>query len=132
MTISPPAPRPEPVAHLMDRAAQVIGDCAQQLRQIEDNLAPLLAQGHRLLPVPGAPVAAAGYSVTSLQDIDLLWQTLDNLATWMADVAVEAAQGGGQVDQSRALAGLRLADLRFRLQSGETLRKSHPAHPVLF
>lgn len=105
-----PDPVPQPPAAVLRRVAAELAQCQSMLHGIEDVLAPLLA----VHPLPGD-----GHT---LQDIDLLCQTLTDLATCI-DALAQTLPGAPAVDAHRLLAPLRLADLARRLggQSAATL-----------
>lgn len=116
----------EPLPPLLERTAEILADSARLLLQIEDSIAPLLARR----PHAGAgTVAAANFrsSIVSLQKIDLLSQTLEDLSFWLDDLAeVARHEVAGSVPAEAAMKRLRLADLRFRL-SGQASPRDRPA-----
>ena len=85
------------VSDCLTRTARELSACTALLARVEDDLAPLLS------------AAAAS---PALQGIDLLAQTLADLALWLDALAVQAT---GRVDLPAALRPLRLANLRTRL-----------------
>ena len=105
----------ETVPPLLERTAAILADSARLLLEIEDSIAPLLAR----LPCNGAgPDMTASFraSLASLQKIDLLSQTLEDLSFWLNDLA-EAARHHvtGVVAPDAAMTRVRLSDLRLRL-----------------
>ena len=105
----------EPLPPLLERTAAILADSARLLLQIEDSIAPLLSR-----PPHGGldAVTAASFrsSIVSLQKIDLLSQTLEDLSFWLDDLAqVARHEISGLVPSDAAMTRLRLADLRQRL-----------------
>ncbi len=123
----------ETLPPLLERTAAILADSAHLLLQIEDSIAPLLAKS----PHSGdASVSAASFraNVVSLQKIDLLSQTLEDLSFWLEDLAAESRlQVTGSLLPEAAMTRLRLADLRQRL-TGQRLPKETAARsdPLLF
>ena len=104
----------EPLPPLLERTATILADSARLLLDIEDSIAPLLAQTSH----SGGATARANFraSVVSLQKIDLLSQTLEDLSFWLDDLAGEVrAQISGSLAPETAMTRLRLAELRLRL-----------------
>lgn len=120
----------EPLPPLLERTAAILADSARLLLQIEDSIAPLLARPPHGSPVPET-VANFRSSVVSLQKIDLLSQTLEDLSFWLDDLAETARHADAEgVMAEQAMKRLRLADLRQRLLGeGATLAQDAP---VLF
>ena len=120
----------EPLPPLLERTAAILADSARLLLQIEDSIAPLLARPPHGSPVPET-VATFRSSVVSLQKIDLLSQTLEDLSFWLDDLAETARHADAEgVMAEQAMKRLRLADLRQRLLGeGATLAQDAP---VLF
>lgn len=121
----------EPIPPLLERTAAILADSARLLLQIEDSIAPLLAR-----PPHGSQVAesVANFrsSVVSLQKIDLLSQTLEDLSFWLDDLAQSARHADGEgIQAEQAMTRLRLADLRHRLSGGAQPAERESA-PVLF
>jgi len=105
----------EPLPPLLERTAAILADSAHLLLQIEDSIAPLLARGPHS---SDGTVSPASYrtNVVSLQKIDLLSQTLEDLSFWLDDLAQEARHHvSGLLTPEAAMTRLRLADLRHRL-----------------
>lgn len=123
----------EPLPPFLERTAAILADSARLLLEIEDSIAPLLARA----PHSGdGSVSAASFraSVVSLQKIDLLSQTLEDLSFWLDDLATEAkTRISGTVMPEAAMTRLRLADLRQRLL-GQSLPRPEEAQsePMLF
>jgi hypothetical protein len=123
----------ESLPPLLERTAAILADSAHLLLQIEDSIAPLLARA----PHSGdGTVSAASFrtNMVSLQKIDLLSQTLEDLSFWLDDLAKEARRlPGGPLSPEAAMTRLRLADLRQRLQ-GEILPSGTESRsePLLF
>lgn len=118
---------------LLERTAAILADSAHLLLQIEDSIAPLLARS----PHSGdGTVSAASFraNVVSLQKIDLLSQTLEDLSFWLDDLAQEARHHvNGLVSPEAAMTRLRLADLRHRLHGVAQPRAGDSqSEPVLF
>ena len=101
-----------PLSACLNRTARELLGCAALLLRVEGDLGPLLS---------AAPASPA------LQGIDLLPQTLADLALWLDALAVQTT---ARVQLPAALHPLRLADLRARLagQPGEIAQ----TEPVLF
>jgi hypothetical protein len=125
----------EPIPPLLERTAAILADSARLLLQIEDSIAPLLARpphGSMSSGTGAETVANFRSSVVSLQKIDLLSQTLEDLSFWLDDLAQTARHSDGQgVVAEQAMTRLRLADLRQRL-SGQGAEESQDLTPVLF
>ena len=121
----------EPLPPLLERTAAILADSARLLLQIEDSIAPLLARPPHGSQMPET-VANFRSSVVSLQKIDLLSQTLEDLSFWLDDLAQTArhADQDGVVAE-QAMRRLRLADLRQRLM-GEGTVAEQVSEPVLF
>ncbi len=123
----------ETLPPLLERTAAILADSAHLLLQIEDSIAPLLGKA----PHSGdTMVSAASFrdNIISLQKIDLLSQTLEDLSFWLEDLATETRRlPGGSISAETAMTRLRLADLRQRLQGQPALSQSEPRpEPVLF
>ena len=104
----------QPLPHLLERTATILADSARLLLDIEDSIAPLLAQP----PVGGSTVVRANLraNAVSLQKIDLLSQTLQDLSFWLDDLAEEVRhRTSGNLTPETAMTRVRLADLRERL-----------------
>jgi hypothetical protein len=125
----------EPLPPLLERTAAILADSARLLLQIEDSIAPLLARpphGSTSNGTGAETVANFRSSVVSLQKIDLLSQTLEDLSFWLDDLAQTARHADGQgVVAEQAMKRLRLADLRQRL-SGQGAEEGQDSAPVLF
>ena len=122
----------EPMSPLLERTAAILADSARLLLEIEDSIAPLLSRADW----GNGVVSPASYraSVTSLQKIDLLSQTLEDLSFWLNDLAKEArTRISGTLAPETAMARLRLADLRQRLH-GQALSQDDEvqSEPLLF
>ena len=122
----------EPISPLLERTAAILADSARLLLEIEDTIAPLLSRAD----CGNGAVSTASFRVSnvSLQKIDLLSQTLEDLSFWLDDLAREAkTRISGTLAPESATERLRLADLRQRLH-GQTLGQSDEAQsePVLF
>ena len=123
----------ETLPPLLERTAAILADSAHLLLQIEDSIAPLLAR----TPHSGdGTVSAASFrtNMVSLQKIDLLSQTLEDLSFWLDDLAGETRRHPtGAIAPEMAMTRLRLADLRLRLQ-GHHLPKETESRsaPLLF
>jgi hypothetical protein len=122
----------EALPPLLKRTADILADSARLLLEIEDSIVPLLTR-----PSQGGGaglVETCSSGVVSLQKIDLLCQTLEDLSFWLEDLAREAShQVVGSVATDSAMTRLRLADLRMRL-TGQ-LRPLEPdirSEPLLF
>ncbi len=118
---------------LLERTAAILSDSAHLLFQIEDIITPLLAR----TPHSGDdPVSAARYrtNMVSLQNIDLLSQTLEDLSFWLEDLAQEARHtSGGPISPEAAMKRVRLAELRLRLLGQRRpSEREMPSEPVLF
>ena len=100
---------------LLERTADILAGSARLLLEIEDSIVPLLARPSQ--PNGGSRLAETYSSgVKSLQKIDLLSQTLEDLSFWLDDLAREARQQiVGSIETDAAMMRLRLADLRLRL-----------------
>ena len=123
----------EPLPPLLERTAAILADSARLLLQIEDSIAPLLARPPHGSPAPET-VSSFRASVVSLQKIDLLCQTLEDLSFWLDDLAQVARTGLEEgVEAELAMRRLRLADLRQKL-SGQTNAtvSDRDRSPVLF
>lgn len=122
----------EPLPPLLERTAAILADSARLLLQIEDSIAPLLARSPQV--EGGESIVNHRSSVVSLQKIDLLSQTLEDLSFWLDDLAQTARQSGeGGVVVDQAMTRLRLADLRNRLKGDERAHMNTVAtSPVLF
>lgn len=123
----------EALSPLLQRTASILADSAHLLSQIEDSITPLLAR----TPHSGdGRLSAASYraNVVSLQKIDLLSQTLEDLSFWLDDLAMEAKlQVTGSVSPEAAMTRLRLADLRHRLHGHRVpFAGDARSEPVLF
>ena len=122
----------QPLPPLLERTAAILTDSARLLLEIEDSIAPLLEQ----LFQTDSGIARANFraSVISLQKIDLLSQTLQDLSCWLDDLAAESRhQISGNLVPETAMTRLRLTELRQRLM-GHTL-SLHPevrSEPLLF
>lgn len=122
----------EPLPPLLERTAAILADSARLLLQIEDSIAPLLARPPHGSPMPEA-VANFRASVVSLQKIDLLSQTLEDLSFWLDDLAQTARHSDGQgVAADQAMGRLRLADLRQRLLGQSAAPPAPDSTPLLF
>ncbi len=123
----------ETLPPLLERTAAILADSAHLLLQIEDSIAPLLAR----TPHSGdGAVSAASFrnNMVSLQKIDLLSQTLEDLSFWLDDLSKESRRHTtGSIAVEAAMTRVRLADLRQRLQ-GELLpsQSEQRSEPVLF
>lgn len=123
----------EPLPPLLERTAAILADSARLLLQIEDSIAPLLAR-----PPHGSQMAesVANFrsSVVSLQKIDLLSQTLEDLSFWLDDLAEVARKADlPELAAEPAMARLRLADLRQRLSGDLAAPTAAPdITPLLF
>lgn len=105
----------EPLPPLLERTAKILADSAHLLFQIEDSIAPLLARPPHAAPDTEAAVNFRS-NIVSLQKIDLLSQTLEDLSFWLDDLAqVVRHDTTGCVLPEAAMTRLRLADLRQRL-----------------
>lgn len=118
---------------LLERTAAILADSAHLLLQIEDSIAPLLAKA----PHSGdtaVSVASFRNNMISLQKIDLLSQTLEDLSFWLEDLATETRRlPGSAISAEAAMTRLRLADLRQRLQGVLLpLQSEARSEPVLF
>lgn len=123
----------EPLPPLLERTAAILADSAQLLLQIEDSITPLLAKSP-LTVEASAAAATFRASGVSLQKIDLLSQTLEDLSFWLNDLAQESRRHvSGTLVPEAAMTRLRLADLRLRLH-GHTLPQEDAlrSDPVLF
>jgi hypothetical protein len=123
----------ETLPPLLERTAAILADSAQLLLQIEDSIAPLLAKAPHSA---GEANSAASFrtNMVSLQKIDLLSQTLEDLSFWLDDLAEEARHHvSGSLSPESAMTRLRLADLRQRLH-GHHVPKATEARsePMLF
>ncbi|MGV8985785.1 MAG: hypothetical protein ACOH2H_05810 [Cypionkella sp.] len=123
----------EPLPPLLERTAAILADSARLLLQIEDSITPLLSR----VPHSGSvAVSPANFraSVVSLQKIDLLSQTLEDLSFWLEDLAEEAkTQISGAVAPEAAMTRLRLADLRHRLHGLDVPQDARSqSEPMLF
>ena len=123
----------EPLPAFLERTAAILADSARLLLEIEDSIAPLLS---RAAHSGDGSVSAASFraSVVSLQKIDLLSQTLEDLSFWLDDLATEAkTRISGTVMPEAAMTRMRLADLRQRLL-GQSLPRPEDAQsePMLF
>lgn len=123
----------EPLPPFLERTAAILADSARLLLEIEDSITPLLSRA----PHAGdGTVSAASFraSVVSLQKIDLLRQTLEDLSFWLDDLAAEAkTRISGTVMPEAAMTRLRLADLRHRLQGRNLPRPDEvQSAPLLF
>ena len=122
----------ETLPPLLQRTAAILADSAHLLLQIEDSIAPLLAR----TPHSGdGTVSAASFrtNMVSLQKIDLLSQTLEDLSFWLSDLAEETRRHtSGSLSPDAAMTRLRLADLRQRLQGGLLSKDETRSEPVLF
>lgn len=122
----------EPLPPLLERTAAILADSARLLLQIEDSIAPLLARPPHGSPVPET-VANFRSSVVSLQKIDLLSQTLEDLSFWLDDLAQSVRQSDDQgIRAEEAMTRLRLADLRHRLLGVRNTPAVSDPTPVLF
>ncbi len=123
----------EPLPTLLERTAGILADSARLLLEIEDSIAPLLTPTLHRNANPEAQTSHRA-RVVSLQKIDLLSQTLEDLSFWLEDLASEARRNtSGALSAESATSRLRLADLRLRLHGqnipplGETC-----SGPILF
>jgi hypothetical protein len=125
----------EPLPPLLERTAAILADSARLLLQIEDSIAPLLARpphGSTSNGTGAETVANFRSSVVSLQKIDLLSQTLEDLSFWLDDLAQSARHADADgVAAEQAMTRLRLADLRQRLL-GQCSAEDRSSTPVLF
>jgi len=125
----------EPIPPLLERTAAILADSARLLLQIEDSIAPLLARpphGSASNGTGAETVANFRSSVVSLQKIDLLSQTLEDLSFWLDDLAQSARHADADgVAAEQAMKRLRLADLRQRLL-GQGSDEDRSSTPVLF
>lgn len=123
----------ETVSPLLERTAAILADSARLLLEIEDGIAPLLAR--QQLHGDGIEKHANfRASLSTLQKIDLLSQTLEDLSFWLDDLACEARRKvTGSLAPEAAMTRLRLSDLRLRL-TGDRLAAAKEARsvPVLF
>lgn len=123
----------ETLPPLLERTAAILADSAHLLLQIEDSIAPLLGRSPQCGDGTVSP-ASFRNNVVSLQKIDLLSQTLEDLSFWLQDLAQETLRHTtGPIAVEAAMSRLRLADLRQRLQ-GELLppQSELRSEPVLF
>lgn len=95
-------PRMHPARAVLVRMAVEVQRCEVILRGIETAVAPMIA-------APGGPSNSH-----ALQDIDLLGQSLADLAICLTGIAAQL-DGGVEVDVHRLLDPLRLDDLHRRL-----------------
>lgn len=123
----------EPLPPLLERTAAILADSARLLLEIEDCIAPLLSRAPHSATACVSP-ATFRSSVASLQKIDLLSQTLEDLSFWLDDLATEArARTSGTLPPEAAMTRLRLADLRLRLQGHGMPREDDvQSEPMLF
>lgn len=122
----------ETLPPLLERTAAILADSAHLLLQIEDSIAPLLG---RTPHSPDGPVSAASFrsNMVSLQKIDLLSQTLEDLSFWLDDLAGQTRlHVTGTLPAEAAMTRLRLADLRQRLHGQGTAMGEARTEPVLF
>lgn len=123
----------EPIAPYLERSSRILSDCAELLIQIEDGIAPLLARAPDQPTGDGALQSAIRSHAVSLQSIDLLSQTLQDLARWLEGLASAAQQNPPcLVDATGSLARLRLADVRHRLQGEADADAATQSDPLLF
>lgn len=123
----------ETLPPLLERTAAILADSAHLLLQIEDSIAPLLAR----TPHSGdGTISAASFrsNMVSLQKIDLLSQTLEDLSFWLDDLAAESRRHiSGSLFAEAAMTRLRLADLRQRLHGRFLAEDSEVrSEPLLF
>lgn len=123
----------EPLPPLLERTAAILADSARLLLEVETSIASLLASTRRIGNTADAQ-ASFRASAVSLQKIDLLSQTLEDLSCWLDDLAGEAKlQISGVVSAEAATTRLRLADLRLRLHGVELQQQSEThSEPLLF
>lgn len=122
----------EALPPLLERTAAILADSAHLLLQIEDSIAPLLG---RTPHSAGGPVSAASFrsNMVSLQKIDLLSQTLEDLSFWLDDLAGQTRlHVTGVLPPEAAMTRLRLADLRQRLHGQSAAAGDSRTEPVLF
>lgn len=123
----------ETVPPLLERTAAILADSARLLLEIEDGIAPLLARQN----LNGAGLdrdANFRASLSTLQKIDLLSQTLEDLSFWLDDLACEARRKvTGTLAPEAAMTRLRLSDLRLRLigHRGAAVKEAC-SQPVVF
>ena len=121
------------IAQYLERSARILSDCAELLLQIEDGVAPLVARVPELPNTDGALQKAIASHVVSLQSIDLLSQTLEDMALWFEGLAWAARhKPPPPLDASVAFARLRLADVRHRLQGRSVISGKALSEPMLF
>lgn len=108
--------RRHPAGDVLDRAAVEVQRCEVILRRVETAVAPMI-------------VASCGQTSShALQDIDLLGQSLADLATCLSGLAAQLGSGA-EVDLRRLLAPLRLDDLYQRL-GGQVVLDLSPADRI--
>jgi len=123
----------ENIAAYLKRSARVLADCADLLIQIEDGVAPLIARAPDRPAGDGTLQTGMGSPAVSLQSIDLLSQTLADMALWLEGLATEVQLNPPPaLDASAALARLRLADVRHRLQGLAVTADAPLPEPLLF
>lgn len=112
-------PRSHSGRDVLDRIAVEVQRCEVILRSIETGVATM--------------IAASGVQGTShaLQDIDLLGQSLADLATCLSGLAVQVGDSVS-VDTHRLLAPLRLDDLHRRIGGRQAMELSPEERVALF
>lgn len=109
-------------AALFGRTARELQHCADKLREVEGCLLPLLC--------PDEGPSGPGAPTPEVQNIDLLVQSLEDLAGLMNALAV-APGAEARLDTGEALSRMRLFDLRGRM-AGEGTETAASARAHLF
>ncbi|NKB16847.1 MAG: hypothetical protein HC774_08345 [Sphingomonadales bacterium] len=110
------------VSNVFTRSATELEGCVATLRDIESRLLPVV--------VHAVSHDESGTINQALQDIDLLVQTLEDMAVLMAGLATTDG-ARGQLQAHATLSKMQLFDLRQRI-AGATTASINPADRVSF